>query len=365
MVRGTLLYGLFGILVSVANGQTLRQLTTLSSEVQETSGLLYLEGKVFTHNDSGGTEKLYELDPANGDVVGDVFVLNATATDWEDLCADEAFIYVGDFGNNDGTRTNLRIYKIPIVDFLDGNSTAEATELDFNYRDQTVFDSRRFSTNYDAETLISYGDSLLIFSKNWGNRSSSVYSVAKDFQGEQALAARAVFPFQGLITGGVYDEENERILLVGYDFIVPFVIVIETDGTYDFSHFPWTKYDLDTQGGTIQIEGISLAGDGTYYLSGERTDSSSPMLYSFSLASTSSIRMHGELVPAAFPNPARQELTMNSADFLRADLFDLTGKRVKTTTSRKMNVQELPRGAYTLRLQSSSGEKTISKIVLQ
>jgi len=40
----------------------------LSYNVRETSGLIYLNGKLITHNDSGGEPALYELDTITGNV---------------------------------------------------------------------------------------------------------------------------------------------------------------------------------------------------------------------------------------------------------------------------------------------------------
>ena len=37
---------------------------------------------------------------------------NAKNDDWEELAEDDEFIYIGDFGNNNGKRKNLCIYII-------------------------------------------------------------------------------------------------------------------------------------------------------------------------------------------------------------------------------------------------------------
>ena len=55
---------------------------------------------------------LYELNVTNGNVSRTVTIQNAANVDWEDICTDDDYIYIGDFGNNSGNRTNLRIYKV-------------------------------------------------------------------------------------------------------------------------------------------------------------------------------------------------------------------------------------------------------------
>jgi putative lipase involved disintegration of autophagic bodies len=84
----------------------------LPSEIKETSGLLLIDGKIITHNDRGDAANLYEIDSLSGNLLRTIRITNATNEDWEDLAEDENHIYIGDFGNNDGNRTNLRIYKI-------------------------------------------------------------------------------------------------------------------------------------------------------------------------------------------------------------------------------------------------------------
>ncbi|MFK8057187.1 MAG: T9SS type A sorting domain-containing protein [Saprospiraceae bacterium] len=365
MRRTPLFVILFGLLLNTVSGQTLTAIAELSGEIEETSGLLYIDGRLITHNDSGGSNKLYETNVSDGSVVDDVFILDASATDWEDICADEEHIFIGDFGNNDGTRTNLEIYKIRIDDFLDGNGNATATELDFFYGDQTNFTSQLFQTNFDAETLVAYEDHLLIFTKDWGDGNTRIYAVSKVDQGNQELNPLASLPVEGLITGGVYDAANQRIVLVGYQNFLPFIIQIEVDGTLDFSTFSWSKDNLDTRGGSTQIEGVSLAPNGGYYLSGERTAISEPTLYLFSSEPTGTSTTGGDAIPKLFPNPATSELNIEAVDYVRAELYDVNGKKVRATANRKIEVADLARGTYTVMVYSASGKTFTSNVVLQ
>ena len=85
---------------------------TLEDEIQETSGLLFVGDELWTHNDSGNENRLYQLDTMTGAVLREVLIANAENEDWEDITQDNQYIYIGDFGNNEGTRTDLRIYRI-------------------------------------------------------------------------------------------------------------------------------------------------------------------------------------------------------------------------------------------------------------
>ncbi|MCD4681234.1 MAG: hypothetical protein K8S00_12690, partial [Bacteroidales bacterium] len=72
----------------VTLGQQISSVTTLHDSIEETSGLIYLNHKLITHNDSGGEAALYEIDSISGNVVRKVFISNAKNTDWEDICYD-------------------------------------------------------------------------------------------------------------------------------------------------------------------------------------------------------------------------------------------------------------------------------------
>jgi len=121
----------------------------LPNEVAETSGLLFLNGKIITHNDSGDAPNLYELDSLTGNLLRTINISNATNLDWEDITEDETYIYIGDFGNNNGNRTDLKIVRITKADYLNSNSVT-ADFITFSYEDQTDFSIRTNQHNFDA-----------------------------------------------------------------------------------------------------------------------------------------------------------------------------------------------------------------------
>ena len=355
-----------GLMCTSASAQTLRVVTDLNSRIEETSGLLYLDGRLLTHNDSGGSVKLYEIDTSDGEVVRDVLLNGATLTDWEDICADDDNIYVGDFGNNVGERTGLKVYKIEINDYLDGTESTDAEELPFRYADQTDFTPAQFRTNFDAETLICYGDHLLIFSKNWGDGMTRVYLIDKDETSEQALEPIATINIGGLVTGGVYDASRQMIVLVGYQSFIPFIVEVQVDGSLDFDSFPWERTILSTQGGSTQIEGISLAPDNTYFLSGERTAIAEPTLYNFTpegVSNTVSVASNNSI--SVYPNPATNLVQVKGEDIKRIELHDVSGKLVLVSNENELQLGTLARGSYTLSTFHTDGKKSARILVLE
>ena len=124
----------------------------LPDETKETSGLLFLNGKIITHNDSGNNANLFEIDSLSGNLLRTISISNATNIDWEDITEDENHIYIADIGNNNGNRIDLKIYKILKSDFKKSTSVS-AEIISFSYEDQTNFDSKPNGSNFDAESI--------------------------------------------------------------------------------------------------------------------------------------------------------------------------------------------------------------------
>ena len=166
MVKSFSFYIIFCCSILVTNAQQFTLETELEASISETSGLLYINNTLITHNDSATTNQLFDVDTSTGMVTRTVTVTNATNTDWEDLTHDGTYIYIGDFGNYQGHRTNLKVYRILISDYFSSNSVT-ADVINFSYANQTDFTPSPLATNFDAEGLIHYNNNLYIFSKNW------------------------------------------------------------------------------------------------------------------------------------------------------------------------------------------------------
>ena len=145
----------FGFIISVCsqNFITPTVITTLSSELNETSGLINLNGEIWTHTDNGGKTELYLIDISDGSIVRTVDIKDANNVDWEDITFDETYVYIGDFGNNDGSRTNLKVYRIKRQELASSNEV-EAKKIEFSYSDQTSFEPSYHNTNLDCEAMI-------------------------------------------------------------------------------------------------------------------------------------------------------------------------------------------------------------------
>ncbi|MCB4799419.1 T9SS type A sorting domain-containing protein [Neotamlana laminarinivorans] len=216
----------FSICVFQLNAQnvTTSAKFTFPEIASETSGLLYINNKLITHNDSGNSAELYEFNII-GNLERTITINNATNFDWEDLGEDDNYIYIGDIGNNFGNRTDLKFYRVLKSEFNSSNSV-NAEIINYTYENQTSFTSKLNDNNWDAEAFVVYNDYLLIFTKNWENNEVDVYALPKTI-GTHTAKKVSNFNVQGLVTGADMAGPN-KIYLSGYseDQIIPFLFEI-------------------------------------------------------------------------------------------------------------------------------------------
>jgi hypothetical protein len=210
----TLIFLFFGLLT--IKSQTATEITNLQTpDLDENSGLIFYNNNIITFNDSGGEANLYEINANTGNITRTVTITNATNVDWEDITQDASYIYIGDIGNNNGNRTDLKIYKIAKNDYNGSDDIAVAEIISYSYADQLDFTSNPNNTNWDAEGLISYSDQLLIFSKNWVDNRVNVYSIPKT-NGTYSALLKSSYNTNGLITSAEISLNENIIYLIGY-----------------------------------------------------------------------------------------------------------------------------------------------------
>lgn len=358
---------------SRAYGQELSLVSTLHDSISETSGLIYLNEKLITHNDSGGEPYLYEVDSLSGEVSRSVFIENATNIDWEDICSDDNYIYIADFGNNSGTRTDLKVYRLLISDYLNSpNDTVSVDTINFSYLDQTSFTSSTFTTNFDAEAILSYNDRLFIFTKNWGDKWTNIYALPKT-SGTYVIEKVDSLNVEGLITGATYNEDSNTILLSGYTFTYPFIVDLKDFTSTDFSNGTIDRYQLSIpSGSSIQIEGIALLQNNQYYITSEINSSDNASLYRFEATnqSTANINNTNIIKTSIYPNPTlgNIHISRSSNSEIEIKIQTSTGKEVYTVLTTKneinLNLKELNEGVYFIRIEDGKNQMMTKRIVV-
>ncbi|MNJ88802.1 hypothetical protein D3C87_63590 [compost metagenome] len=148
-------------LVSATKQKTIR----LSKDLKEISGWVFAnDSTLIAHNDGGNDPKLFVLN-LDGSIRHKVTITNAENEDFEDIALDDkGNLYIGDFGNNNNTRTDLKILKVSLKKVLD-NQDVEAKFIEFSYPEQTAFPPKLTERYFDCEAMSFYNDSIYLFTK--------------------------------------------------------------------------------------------------------------------------------------------------------------------------------------------------------
>lgn len=187
----------------------------LPAPLNETSGLQWINGRLFSINDGGNSAEIQELNPETGSLIRTIKVTNASNVDWEDLAASPSHFFIGDFGNNSGNRTDLKVLKIPIASIL--NQTEVIAEvIEFSYPEQSDFSGNNVNHNFDCEAMIFRANQLHLFSKNRGDGRTNHYTIATN-PGKYPAILQGSFDSKGLITGADVSPDGKNVVLLGYE----------------------------------------------------------------------------------------------------------------------------------------------------
>lgn len=252
--------------------------------INETSGLEILNDVFVTHNDSGGEPSLYFFN-ISGEIINSIKIekenfLEIYNNDWEDITADEDYLYIADTGNNFGTRDNLNIIKVKISDF------SVVSKIDIFYSDQESF-FPSLKHKYDAEALLIIEDKLALFSKDRDSLNTDLYLIDDTIKGKQELSSIAKFNVNTLITGGDYNIETGILALVSYSSKRNFFLNFLRDDQYlilfeDFDienplNNSFKKYRIPIE--RAQIESVKIINDKLFWVTSEDEGIGNPYMY--------------------------------------------------------------------------------------
>jgi hypothetical protein len=238
----------------------------ISEKLAETSGLTYWDGSLFTHIDETDIH-LYKMDTATANIEGEYPLTGAVNKDWEDLCQDRDYIYVGDFGNNlSGNRQDLHILRVHKQKLLLGE--VQMDTIFFQYSDQDNFTPNEPNqTEYDCEAMISWGDHIFLFTKKWISGETSLYSLPKEPGSHEAVKGDS-YLVNGLVSGATAVESEGLVVLCGYDKLLqPFLLLLYDFEAPDFFSGQIRKLLVSLP--FHQVEGIAAAEELIFYLTNE------------------------------------------------------------------------------------------------
>jgi len=262
---------------------TLNFITDLDLGIDETSGLASVGGRLLTHNDSGGKSELYAFDHSTGRITHTFAVTGATNIDWEELAQNEEFVFIGDLGNNNGNRRNLKIYLVENSAFDFTQPTGEVPVsgvISFDYPEQESFEKGN-KHNFDCEAMFYSEGYLYLFMKHRKDRYAVLYrlpSVPGTYRAEKLGGFRS----EVKLTGADISPDGQKVYLVGYDKENQCMLweFSEFSGS-DFLSGKKEAYNLGAFSIWGQIEAVKILDDQSIFLTSEAVKSLPPRLYSF------------------------------------------------------------------------------------
>ena len=353
----------------------------IPSILDENSGIVVSDlNQVWLHNDGGDSAKFYALDTL-GNILRTVLVQDVTNADWEDMTKDDqGNIYVGDFGNNNNNnnRQNLRIYKIPDLDSVQGG-VVQTEVIQFYYPEQTAFPAPDADKNYDAEGLIYFQDSLFIFIKDRTTPHQGytrLYQVPAD-TGMHAAILLDSFPtgqshFISEITGAEISPSQNKVAIININKVWVFSNFVGSD----FFGGIVQSYNL---GSTNQKEALDFVDDNLIYYSNENSFLGSPKLYKINFTTPLSRDAISQEVVERFhffPNPNQGQLNvvleLATAQKVTLQLCDVKGRIVRKLHHTMLNrgeqrlsfdLNDLAKGIYFVRIKAGK-QKMMKRLVI-
>lgn len=245
------LIAVFFLLACQHNSSPIKELYVLPKKLKEVSGITSSQqlGFIWALEDSGNPNAIYGLD-TNGVLAQTITITNATNIDWEDITHDkEGNLYLGDFGNNENTRTDLCIYKIDKKG-LKNNSTASTSKISFAYPEQKDFPPKKKELFYDVEGFFEFKNNFYLFTKNRSkgfDGTTFLYKVP-NINGFHQAQLIGKFKTCGdynhcVITSAAISPDGLKVVILSHDKIWLFEnfkgdnFLSGTKTTFDLNHF--------------------------------------------------------------------------------------------------------------------------------
>jgi DNA-binding beta-propeller fold protein YncE len=170
--------------------------------IVESSGLVSQDGLFVTMNDSGDSGRVFAVDPATGETAG-VTSWAGGATDLEGLApAGDGRVWVGDTGDNTGSRDSVRLYRVPVGT---GDQSVEPESWTLTYPGGAR----------DAETLMADPVTGRVYVASKGIFGGTLYAVPADLgPGDNRL--KAIGQVLPVATDGAFFPDGRHLVVRDY-----------------------------------------------------------------------------------------------------------------------------------------------------
>ncbi|OIQ27320.1 MAG: hypothetical protein BM564_12540 [Bacteroidetes bacterium MedPE-SWsnd-G2] len=272
----------FSLLNSCTNYGQLKVKADLSDLLNEVSAVEIVPGSnlLWMINDGGNKKKLYGLNRSGKIKI--VIPINAKNNDWEDLASDpEGNLYIGDFGNNENHRDNLKILKVD-KSYLQTDTKAEVVKTKFYYPEQSKFPPKKKKRFFDAESFFYFNGSFYIFTRSrvpdqFGK--TTLYKVPAqkgEFEATKIGSFSHCSKLECSITSATINTSGTEVLLLTHNSILKFK-------GFKGDNFLSVDPEVIALEHQSQKEGICYKSSNEVYITDERTGTDGGNLYTFKL----------------------------------------------------------------------------------
>lgn len=254
----------------------------LPKELNEVSGIAYLNNFIYSIEDSGNKNQVVVLDTL-GTITKRVTLPNIENKDWEDITFDTiGNLYIGDFGNNDNVRKDLAIYKINKSD-LQKKKVDAAYKISFDYPEQTDFPPRKANLMFDVEAFFEYKNSFYLFTKNRSkdfDGTSYIYKIPNSAGQHHAQLIKTITTCNDYrncaITSAAISPDGSKFVLLSHSKIW----LCENFSADKLTNLQMIELDL---GHFSQKEAVCFKNNDTILIADERKKNTGGNLYEVSL----------------------------------------------------------------------------------
>jgi hypothetical protein len=173
--------------------------------ITESSGLVDLGQRVLTVNDSGDGALVYLVDKTTGETVGRTTYTDNEVVDVEAMAPGvDGTVWVGDIGDNAGSRTFVVVYELPVPQ--PGETTVAAK------RYELVYDGGP----RDAEALLVHPETGRVHVASKGVFGGTLFAAPAELRTDRTNVLRPVADVPGLITDGSFFPDGRFAALRSY-----------------------------------------------------------------------------------------------------------------------------------------------------
>lgn len=334
----------------------LQTIGQLDNAIHECSGIELLpSGHIAMINDSGNHPDVF-FTTRDGQIVHKTCLMKTTNKDWEEIAYANGNLYIGDFGNNDNDRRDLKIY---IYGVEGEDSVFYRGQISFQYADQKNFPPPYSGRNYDMEAMVVMNDSLFLFSKNRTRPFTGyTYQYGMPAQPGNYTLSRIDSFKTGVgkeeffwIAGADYNPPTNTLALLGYDKVWLF-------SHFSGSHFFKGEHQTFGFESLTQKESICFLDNETLIITDEKNFFGGGNIYLAKIPriATSDSSMQVEVPQQEFADSIEVLFAKTPKDKILWEIFSSSGKRVLAGNADHVSPQDpliistegIPAGGYVL-----------------